>query len=98
VARLASLIIVLLLAGCASQDFGPRISAAAKQQGQAQARQTWNHLPPACTDKMGRVPWRSTEPWVVYKKRVDASTDARDARAEDCSAYDADMAAGKEVR
>lgn len=88
--RCASLIVLLILAGCATDDTSGAYSSATAAA--AIAAQPANPIPidKACTAHMGRVVPKVGEAWPVVQKRWEIIADNRDQQADDCAAWDAD--------
>lgn len=85
----ASLILLMLLAGC--QSVQERADRAADAKGRAQASTPFPDLPAACTAKMERVTPKPSEPRVITLKRWDVVAANRDRQSADCAQWGLDM-------
>lgn len=85
----ASLILLMLLAGC--QSVQERADKAAEAKGRAQAATPFPDLPAACTARMERVKPKPSEPRVITLKRWDIVADNRDRQSADCAQWGVDM-------
>lgn len=82
-ARKVPLILILLLAGCQTDQ--DRIKQIAVAQVQAEARSIPD-LPPTCTEPMGKVYPRRGEAWVVTQRRWEFLAENRNTASESCAA------------
>ncbi len=88
--RCTSLILMLALAGCATDGTSQAYSSAKVAAAVAAKPSSPIPMPDACKAHVDRVSPRVGEPWPVVQKRWEIVADNRDQQADDCAAWDAD--------
>ncbi|MBP1852100.1 hypothetical protein [Rhizobium halophytocola] len=83
--RLASLIVLIALAGCETTQ--GRLSEAKVTEAVAKMSIDLPDLPEACVAETGRAYPKAAEPWVVLQKRWEILADNRDRLSADCQKW-----------